>query len=49
MMNYCPQGMMVYLIGYPDQVKNKILASFVSLWFVSFFEPPASLKIYPVE
>ena len=25
--------MMVYLIGYPDQVKNKILVSFVSLWF----------------
>jgi hypothetical protein len=25
------QGMMVYLISCPDQVKNKILASFVCL------------------
>jgi hypothetical protein len=26
----CPQGMMIYLIGHPDQVKNKTLASFAS-------------------
>jgi len=29
----CPQGMMVYLIGSPDLVKNKILASFAPLRF----------------
>ena len=29
--------MMIYLIGYPDQVKNKILASFAPLRFVSCF------------
>ena len=29
----CPQGMMVYLISCPDQVKNKIFASFAPSWF----------------
>jgi len=31
------QGMMVYLISCPDQVKNKILASFAPSWFVFCF------------
>jgi hypothetical protein len=35
-MNIARKGMMVYLIGNPDQVKMKILASLASSWF-NFF------------
>jgi len=43
-MNIARKGMVVYLIGNPDQVKMKILVSFAPSWFISYFEPPASLK-----
>jgi hypothetical protein len=35
----CPQGMMIYLIGFPDQVKNKIFASLAPSWFILSFFP----------